>query len=206
MQKLIRGLGSSSGSSPEYAQGAEDLAKEMAAKSWSLVYGGGTLGLMGLLASSLVGMQGPKSVQGIIPRAFLQSSNIDIDVPPVQQFGHTTVVSNMHERKRLMLYHAEAFVALPGGYGTMEELLEMTTWNQLGIHNRPIVVFNINGYFDELLKWIRKAVTDGFIAGDLNGIVQEARTAREVIDCVEHYQGAAGRYTFLDWSNANHVE
>ncbi|KAH7381514.1 hypothetical protein BKA66DRAFT_586307 [Pyrenochaeta sp. MPI-SDFR-AT-0127] len=197
--------GSSKGNHEFYMQGAKDLAEQMAAKSWSLLYGGGSLGLMGLLASSLVEIRGPNSVHGIIPRAFLQTGKVGDELPDVQKYGHTTVVSTMHERKRLMLDHSEAFVALPGGYGTMEELFEMTTWSQLGIHNRPIVIFNINGFFDDLLNWVHKAVREGFISESLEGIIYEAKTAQEVVDCVERYQDVAGRYTFLDWSIPSNV-
>lgn len=203
---LTRVLGSSSGSSEEYTKGARDLAEQIAFKSWSLIYGGGTLGLMGTLASSVVNLRGPDAVHGIIPRALLETGKMGYQVPEPRRFGHTTIVSSMHERKRLMLEHASAFVALPGGYGTMEELFEMITWNQLGIHDIPIVIFNINGFYDHVVEWVRKAVREGFVPQDLEGIIYEAKTAEEVIRCVENYKGATGRYTFLNWSEFGNVD
>lgn len=160
---------------------------------------------MGTLAQSIVKVQGPTSVLGIIPSAFLQGG-ITTDMPYVNQFGHTMVVSTMHERKRHMVDRSDAFVALPGGYGTMEELLEITTWNQLGIHDRPVLVFNIDGYFDEILQWIRKGVNEGFIPKDQADIIYEAKTAREVVEGIQNYKGAQASYKFLKWSNDVHMD
>lgn len=103
------------------------MAEVIAARNWSLVYGGGTRGLMGLLASTVVSSRGAQAVHGIIPNAMVKTES-GIRIPEESRFGRTTVVSTMHERKFRMMQEADAFVALPGGYGTMEELFEMTTW------------------------------------------------------------------------------
>jgi uncharacterized protein (TIGR00730 family) len=189
---------------PQYENEALALASIIASKSWSLVYGGGQLGLMGKIAREVVARKGPGSVHGIIPRALLQGG----PVPEPQHFGSTTVVDGMHARKRLMVEEADAFVALPGGLGTLEELLEMATWNQLGIHSRPVVVFNIDGYFDGLFRFLRHAVDQGFIPETQAGIIKEATTADEVASLVglQEHESASGSYTFLDWSTEDKEE
>ena len=172
---------------------------------------------MGEIARTLVSLAGPDSVHGIIPEALIafeqegrpgtdnasapkSTSKIDETI-----FGRTTVVKDMHTRKQAM---AEAvarggpgsgFVALPGGFGTMEELMEMTTWNQLGIHGRGIVVFNVEGYYDGLIQWIKTAVGAGFIAPGNGGIVVEALDAEEVVTQLRDYRVSKQRLN-LDWS------
>lgn len=180
-----------------------------------LVYGGGTVGLMGEIARTLVSLAGPDSVHGIIPDALIQfeqegrpgtvnesdrSSSIDPNV-----YGQTTIVPDMHTRKQLMAKKVmeggpgSGFVALSGGYGTMEELMEVITWNQLGIHGKGVVVFNVEGYYDGLLKWVRSAVSAGFIAPGNAGIMVEALSPEEVITQLKNYKVAEGRLN-LDWS------
>ena len=99
------------------------------------MYGGGTVGLMGVVSSTLIRLCGPGSVHGIIPGALM-----DKELPPENEFGRTTVVKDMHTRKSMMAKEADAFVAIPGGFGTLDEMFEVITWNQLGIHEKPIVV------------------------------------------------------------------
>ncbi|KAF2221995.1 lysine decarboxylase-like protein [Elsinoe ampelina] len=194
--------GASDSIRPALPRAVQDLAKGIAAKHWSLVYGGGTRGLMGLLASAVVWSCGAKSVHGIIPRAMIETEGGVVQVPNEDRFGRTTIVSTMHERKLRMMQEADAFVALPGGFGTMEELFEMTTWNQLGIHHKPIVVFNIEGFFDEMLAWVKKSVEYGLIPADQASIIVVADTADRVLEAVENYRNAQGRY-LLDWSISN---
>lgn len=193
-------LGSSAGRSPQYERAAVELANVIASKSWSLVYGGGTLGLMGILAREVVTHCGPTSVQGIIPRALLMGG----PPPPAERFGQTLVVTSMHTRKQLMATAADAFVALPGGLGTLEELLEMATWHQLGIHSRPVALFNVDGFFNGLLDCLHHAVQEGFLPAKQANIVREAPTAEEVARLVEFYyheNEISSGYTTLNWSN-----
>ncbi|PVH69535.1 hypothetical protein DL98DRAFT_554395 [Cadophora sp. DSE1049] len=152
------------------------------------VYGGGASGLMGEIARTLVCLSGPTSVHGIIPAPLLQ----------------TTVVKDMHSRKRLM---AEAvvsggpgsgFIALPGGYGAFEELMEVVTWNQLGIHNRGIVVLNVDGYWDGLMDWVVKAVDAGFVNERNQKIISEGTDVEAAIDALKNYQACEGRFD-LQW-------
>ena len=167
---------------------------------------------MGELARTLVSLSGPESVHGVIPEALVRfeqegregktdlKSAIDEAI-----FGRTTVVADMHSRKNLMAKKVmeggpgSGFVALSGGFGTMEELMEVVTWNQLGIHGCGIVVFNVEGYYDGLIAWIRTAVSSGFISGGNAGILVEALSAEECIGCLQEYRVSEERMK-LDWS------
>ena len=179
-----------------------------------LVYGGGTVGIMGELAQTLVSLSGKDAVHGIIPKALLRFERNYVengthinpkDVIDEEKFGRTTVVADMHTRKQMMAREVieggagGGFVALSGGYGTLEELMEMVTWNQLGIHAEAIVAFNVDGYWDGLLQWVNKAVESGFIAQGNAGIMVEAKTAEDVIDRLRDYQKAEGRFK-LHWA------
>lgn len=152
---------------------------------------------MGIVAKSTFANGGP--VKGIIPRALIEKEQ-GAETPDPTQFGETVIVEDMHTRKRLMGQASQAFVALPGGYGTAEELFEVITWNQLGIHDRPIVVFNINGFYDGLVKWVDEAVESGFISKDNRKIIVEAKTAEETIRLIKEYQVPEGRFN-LNWDN-----
>ena len=154
---------------------------------------------MGHLAKNLVRLSGPEAVHGIIPEALIRTER-GVIKPEVVEYGKTTVVQSMHERKALMASKADAFVALPGGYGTVEELFEVVTWNQLGIHDRPVVLFNIGGFFDHLLAWIENSVTEGFISKGTADIISVANTPEEVIQKIEEYKLANGRH-LLDWKS-----
>lgn len=165
---------------------------------------------MGELAKTLVQLSGPQSVHGIIPKALLRFERDYADGENASKtideslFGRTTVVKDMHERKQMMAQEVidggegSGFVALSGGYGTLEELMEIVTWNQLGIHAKGVVVFNVDGYWDGILAWVKKAVGSGFIAENNAGIMAEGTTATEVVDALKNYENAAGRFK-LKW-------
>jgi uncharacterized protein (TIGR00730 family) len=128
----------------------------------------------------------------------------EIAVPDAAIYGATTVVADMHSRKREMARRVveggdgSGFVALPGGYGTLEELMEVITWNQVGIHERPVVVFNVEGYYDGVLAWIRDAVQAGFVRERQKDILVEAKTAEEVGTWLREYAVSDGRLN-LQW-------
>lgn len=175
-------------------------------KGISLVYGGGTVGLMGEIAKTLVSLSGPDSVHGIIPEPLVKwEQESPRDQGEKDEYGRTTVVPDMHTRKQLMAKEVieggpgSGFVGLSGGYGTLEELLEIITWNQLGIHSRAVVVFNVEGYYDGLIQWVRTAVSSGFIAPGNGGILVEALDAEEVVKQLQEYKVAEGRFK-LDWT------
>ena len=121
------------------------------------------------------------------------------------EFGTTSVVPDMHTRKRMMSAHVvsggqgSGFVALAGGYGTAEEVMEMVTWNQLGIHQMPIVLVNVDGYWDGLLAWVRRAVEEGYVSKNCGGILVEVERVEDVVPALQGYQVSSGRYR-LDWT------
>lgn len=151
--------------------------------------------VMGSIAKA-VGTRGGY-VHGIIPRALIEREQ-GHEIPDPEIYGKTTLVNDMHTRKRLMGRTSDAFVALPGGYGTAEELFEVITWNQLGIHSMPIVIFNIDGFYDGLIDWIYKAVEAQFISENNRDIIVIATTPEEVIEKIENYKVADGRLN-LNW-------
>jgi uncharacterized protein (TIGR00730 family) len=167
---------------------------------------------MGELARELVSLSGPEAVHGIIPEALIKHeqgwdptnpNSLDTAVD-VNKYGRTTVVKDMHSRKQLMAKSVisggpgSGFVALSGGYGTMEELMEVTTWNQLGIHNRGVVVYNVDGYYDGLISWVRNAVSSGFIASSNGDILVEATDANDVVRQLRDYKNSPGKLQ-LQW-------
>lgn len=147
--------GSRPGVRIEYTGAARELARVLVARDIGVVYGGGHVGLMGELADEVLRSGG--RVTGIIPRHLMR--------PEVahQQLTELIVVDSMHERKRAMAERSDAFVVLPGGYGTLEEMFEMVTWLQLQLQAKPVGIVNIAGYFDALLDFLRHAASEGFI-------------------------------------------
>ncbi|KAH8821420.1 hypothetical protein F5884DRAFT_767759 [Xylogone sp. PMI_703] len=208
--------GASPGKSPAHLEAARSLAKVMHENNIHLVYGGGTVGIMGELARTLVSLSGPDSVHGIIPTPLIKYERSGWDptsaakeengliVPQYEQYGRTTVVDDMHSRKHMMAQQVltggkgSGFIALSGGYGTLEELMEVVTWNQLGIHTRGIVVLNIDGYWDGLLEWVKGAVGAGFVNEGSKGIIVEAKTAEDAVKALEEYKLSEGRFK-LEW-------
>ncbi len=164
--------GSSPGHSAEYAAAAAALGVILARTNHTLVYGGGNIGLMGILADAVLTNGG--DVVGIIP-GFLKDSEV----------GHTgitrlEVVLSMHERKKRMADLADIFVAIPGGWGTLEELAEILTWKQLGLIQQPVFLININHFFDPLLEQMDKMVTESFLR-------QECRNFLQVVDTIPQF-------------------
>ncbi|SGZ47752.1 CIC11C00000000019 [Sungouiella intermedia] len=208
--------GSSFGSDPSFASNASKLGELLAKKNWGLVYGGGSTGLMGAVARGCATNGG--YVHGIIPEALISrerttdaqfneklKQGIDnhdgsTPIPDSKEYGKTTLVKDMHTRKRLMGQEADAIVALPGGYGTMEELMEMVTWHQLNIHNKPIVVYNLNGFYDSFLAWVTDAIKLEFVSQKNGDIIKVATTPEEVVKAIEEYQVPEGRFQ-LNWES-----
>ncbi len=147
--------GSSFGTNPVYKEAAKKLGFLMADQNHALVYGGGNVGLMGVVADAVLEKGG--SVTGVIPKFLLD-----------REVGHTgltqlEIVTSMHERKKRMADLADAFIAIPGGWGTLEEIAEILTWKQLGLIRQPVGVLNINQFFDPLLAQMQAMVTEGFL-------------------------------------------
>jgi len=209
--------GSSPGKDGVYTAAAKALAEALHAHNISLVYGGGTVGLMGEVAKRLVELSGPSAVHGIIPKPLVKyergpnSSAADGTVnsgelPEYNTYGRTTVVPDMHTRKQMMATEVMAggpgsgFIALPGGYGTLEELMEMVTWNQLGIHERGVVVYNVDGYWSGLMDWVRNSVEKGFVGESNAGIIISKDNAEDCVKALADYVCTKGRFK-LEWGN-----
>ncbi|MED6116168.1 Cytokinin riboside 5'-monophosphate phosphoribohydrolase log3, variant 2 [Stylosanthes scabra] len=165
--------GSSPGKNPSYQVAAMELGEELVSRNIDLVYGGGSIGLMGLI--SQVVYHGGRHVLGVIPKTLMPRELTGETV------GEVRAVSGMHQRKAEMARHADAFIALPGGYGTLEELLEIITWAQLGIHDKPVGLLNVDGYYNSLLAFMDKAVDEGFVTPAARNIIVSAQTAQELM-------------------------
>lgn len=155
MRRIAVFCGSKRGTDPRYAAAAHDLGRLLASRGIGLVFGGGSVGLMGVIADAVLGTGG-ESI-GVIPRKLATKELLHPGVPDMR------IVDSMHGRKALMADLADAFVALPGGLGTFEELFEVITWTQLGYHRKCVGLLNVAGYFDPLVRFIDHAIDAGFI-------------------------------------------
>lgn len=155
MKRVCVFCGSSPGAKPDYMQAAKALGEALLARGLGLVYGGGDVGLMGGVARTVFEAGG--EVIGVIPKALAEKEVAYTALTDLR------VVESMHERKALMAKLSDAFIALPGGLGTIEELFEILTWTQLGIHEKPCGLLNVCGYFDDILHFVNRAVDENFI-------------------------------------------
>lgn len=171
--------GSSQGKKTSYQESAIELGKVLVSRNIDLVYGGGSIGLMGLVSQAV--HDGGRHVMGVIPKTLMPRELTGVTV------GEVKAVSDMHQRKAEMARHSDAFIALPGGYGTLEELLEVITWAQLGIHDKPVGLLNVDGYYNSLLSFIDKAVEEGFISPSARHIIVSAPNAKELVKKLEDY-------------------
>jgi len=156
MKRICVFSGSSPGARPEYRQAAADLGRTLAGEGLGLVYGGAKVGLMGVLADAALEAGG--EVIGIIPQALVDKEVAHMGLTELR------VVSSMHERKAQMAELSDGFIALPGGMGTLEELAEILTWGQLGLHRKPCGVLDVAGYYDGLTRFLDHAVAERFLA------------------------------------------
>jgi uncharacterized protein (TIGR00730 family) len=172
--------GSSLGTQPAYEAAAIALAAELAARGLGLVYGGSHVGLMGVVADTALAAGG--EVVGVIPEALM-----------AKEIAHTglrdlIVVRSMHERKARMSELADAFIALPGGFGTLEEFAEAVTWTQLGIHLKPCGLLDVEGYWQPLLNWMDRAVAEGFLKAANRALVIDAADPDKLLDRLETWE------------------
>jgi uncharacterized protein (TIGR00730 family) len=182
--------GANAGSRPLYSEMAAALGHTLARRGLGLVYGGGSVGLMGTLARTVRDAGG--AVVGIIP-APLTPREVS-----GEQIGELRVVATMHERKAAMAALADGFVALPGGFGTLDELFEAITWGQLGIHGKPVGLLNIAGYFDPLLSFVDRAIAEGFVLPKYRQLIVVAATPDALLDELAAYQPPPGLVRWLD--------
>jgi uncharacterized protein (TIGR00730 family) len=187
--------GSSVGVNPKYLAEAKSLGQQMARSGWGLVYGGTSVGLMGATADAV--LVGGAEVIGVLPNA-LQDREI-------AHRGLTTLhlVGSMHERKALMASLSDAFIALPGGYGTLDEFFEIVTWAQLNIHSSPCVLINTDGYYDFLLRFLDHAAKEEFVRPANLRLVQVARDAAEALQLIEQQRDKASIYQSIGSQNSS---
>jgi len=173
--------GSLSGSNPAYTAAAEEVADELVRRHWGLVYGGGSIGIMGSIARTVRAADG--YVHGIIP-TFLA-----VDEVLYAECTELTIVETMHARKQLMIDHSSMLLALPGGYGTLDELFEAITWKQLGLHDRPIGLLNANGYFDPLLALVDHMSATGFVREQHKSMMVVSSSVADLLQALEAQAG-----------------
>lgn len=166
--------GSNPGFDPLFLETASALGTELGRRGIRLVFGGSHLGMMGVVANSVLAAGG--QVTGVVPRLLVEKEAAYLSLPDLR------LVDSMHERKMMMADLAGGFIALPGGYGTLDETFEMLTWAQLGLHAKPVVLCNVNGFYDKLFAFLDDIVAGGLLRPQHRALVREARTMDEVFE------------------------
>jgi uncharacterized protein (TIGR00730 family) len=179
-QRVCVFCGSSAGFSGTYRAAAVELARFLTEQGLGLVYGGGRIGLMGVVADTVLADGG--QVIGVIPQPMIAR---EIWHPGLTELR---IVPSMHARKSLMAELADAFIALPGGFGTFEEFCEMITWSQLGIHHKPCGLLNVDGYYDPLLAMFDHAVAEGFLKRENRELVLASPSCRELLEKMRAFE------------------
>ena len=174
MKRICVFCGSHPGASPAYAEAAAALAKSMVARHLVLVYGGSKSGVMGVLADTLLAAGG--DVIGVMPRSMVEREVAHLGLTELR------IVNSMHERKALMADLSDGFLALPGGYGTLDEFCEILTWTQLGLQDKPCGILNVAGYFDALLKMFDHAVAEEFVRPEHRRMVLTGSDPEKLLD------------------------
>ena len=173
MRRICVFCGSRDGRAPSWRNAATELGTAIAASGIELVYGGGGRGMMGAVADAALAAQG--RVIGVIPRDLFQREFLHGGLAELH------AVDDMLERKALMAKLSDGFISLPGGIGTMDELFEMWTWTQLGIHDKPSVLLNVDGYYDSLIAFLDEMTATGYLAPDQRALLRMARTPEEAL-------------------------
>jgi uncharacterized protein (TIGR00730 family) len=169
--------GSRRGTRPEYAQAAKELGKELIARGYGVVYGGGKVGLMSVVADSVLELGG--HVTGVIPNSLVSKEVAHLGLSDLR------VVNSMHERKALMAELSDGFIAMPGGIGTMEEFFEVLSWAQLALHDKPCGLLNVSGYYDRLIQFLDHAVSEDFIKAKHRALMIVEREPGKLLDRFE---------------------
>lgn len=182
--------GSRTGNTPAFADLARRVGVWIGQNGGQLVYGGGRNGLMGILADATLAAGG--RVVGVIPKALVEREWAHDDCTELH------IVDSMHDRKRIMAEQADAFLALPGGIGTLEEFFEVWTWRQLGYHHKPVGLLNLDGYYDSLLAFLATAVGTGFMSDALMKLIQTGTDVLPLLPDLVSSAGAASTRTTLD--------
>ena len=172
--------GSSTGNNSKYRAAAKHLGKLLAARKLTLVYGGGNVGLMGEIANSVLA-RGGKAI-GVIPQFLAEKELVHKGLSEVK------IVESMHERKAMMAELADGFIAMPGGFGTLEETVEVLTWAQLGLHRKPIGLLNVDAYFNFLYEFFKHMVDEEFLHPEYKDMILIKASAAEMVDSLTTYQ------------------
>ncbi len=191
IERICVFCGSQSGAHEVYVEQARAMGRTMAERGIGLVYGGGGIGIMGAVADAVIEADG--KVIGVIPYALAtkERAHPNIDM---------RIVNTMHERKAMMAELSDAFIALPGGFGTFEELMETITWGQLGIHQKPVGLLNIAGYYDPILQMIDRAIEEGFILPRYRNLFVASSSIDEMFDLMREFQPLEGIVKWIDMS------
>jgi uncharacterized protein (TIGR00730 family) len=183
--------GSQAGSREVYSEQARALGRAMAERGIGLVYGGGGIGMMGAVADAVIEARG--EVIGVIPYALASKERARRDVD-------MRVVNTMHERKAMMAELSDAFIAMPGGFGTLEEMMETITWGQLGIHRKPVGLLNVASYYDPLIAMIERAIEEGFILPRYRNLFVASSGVDELFDLMRKFQPLEGVVKWIEMS------
>jgi uncharacterized protein (TIGR00730 family) len=183
LRRICVFCGSSSGTRPVYQQAAQTVGQLLCRRGIELVYGGGRVGLMGIVANACLNEGG--RVIGVIPQALADKEVAHTGLTELR------IVTSMHERKSLMADLSDAFMALPGGFGTWEEFFEVLTWAQLGIHRKACGVLNVGGYYDPLLQMADRALSEGFVREMHRGLLLSDADPEQLLDRLNSYAGPA---------------
>ena len=173
MKRICVFCGASTGNNPIYQEAAVAMGKALAENGIDLVYGGGNKGLMGLIADATIDNGG--RAFGVIPKALVDKEEAH------ERLSEQFVVNTMHERKMMMATLSDGFIAMPGGYGTLEEFIEIITWAKLGFHQKPCALLNINTFYDGLLNYFDHLMSEGFVKEQMRGLVLTATTPERVL-------------------------
>ncbi len=188
MKNICVYCGSSGGKGDDYLTMTEQLGKSLVQRNIGLVYGGASVGLMGRIADSVLQYGG--RVTGVTPQQFVDMGVVHDELTELH------VVTTMHQRKAKMAELADGFIALPGGYGTLEELLEVLTWAQLGLHTKPCAIFNMNGYFDTLLAFLDSVKNERFLNSQHRELLLVDTHPESLLNKMESFQSV---YTGKSW-------
>jgi uncharacterized protein (TIGR00730 family) len=180
MKRICIFCGSNSGARPAYAQAATALAQHLANLGIGIVYGGGNVGLMGILADAALAAGG--EVIGVIPHSLFAKEVGHADLSQMH------IVGTMHERKAMMADLADGFIAMPGGWGTFDEFCEILTWAQLGLHHKPCGILNVEGYYDTLLAMFDHSVAEGFLKAAYRPMILTSSDPVDLLDKMQHYR------------------
>ena len=190
MRRLCVFCGSSTGGRPAYRDAAHRLGELLATRGIGLVFGAGHIGLMGVLADAV--LSGGGAAIGVIPQALVDKELAHGDLTELR------VVATMHQRKALMADLADGFLALPGGYGTADELFEILTWAQLGLHAKPIGLLNVAGFFDPLLEWVDHCVSEGFLLPEHRETLLISANPEELLEMLLHRKPPVQTQKWID--------